>query len=368
MITSSFVYSYINDCVDCKRLYVSFFIILILKLTTENRSGVFYKLSAMQLLMAFLGMSFSSYMLRINVWILCLVGISVLSLMIPTTLLFPEPEAPTKDIRTESPSTDSQSCNSPWEQNSETTPLLSHRGESQCQESKFKPIFHALTTNYTHSLDLFKSIFYSSTLSRTTLFVYFLNMLGLGLRVIFAQWTSVTYFWILADVNAITSFEMIVSGVLLLSLPTISHHYLKPRLGGSTSNADIFVTKASIIFSAVGICCMGFAPTRVTYILGVTIFTLGSAMDDSLRSFVTGLMENKEAVQQLYIGIGMVDTMGGMLGTAVWTGVFAKVLGMGYWLVRIPFITCSIILMVAFIFVCTLGRFNRPGYVASRAV
>jgi hypothetical protein len=334
----------------------------------ENRSGVFYKLSAMQLLMAFLGMSFGSYMLRVNVWTLSLVGISVLSLMIPTTLLFPEPKVPTKYVRSESSSTDSQSSNSPFEQNSENSSLLSHEGESQSQDSTFKTIFHGLTTNYTHSLALFKSIFYSSTLSRTTLFIYFLSMIGLGLRVIFAQWTSITFKWILADVNAITSFEMIVSGVLLLSLPTVSQHYLKPRLGGSTSNVDIFVTKASIIFAAVGILCMGFAPSRVTYILAVTTFTLGSAMDDSLRSFVTGLMENKEAVQQLYIGIGMVSTVGGMLATAVWTGVFSKVLGMGSWLVRIPFVVCSAILLTAFVFVCVLGRFNRSSSGAFVAV
>jgi hypothetical protein len=93
--------------------------------------------------------------------------------------------------------------------------------------------------------------------------IYFLLTLGQGIRVIFSQWASITYSWILADVNALSSFEMSVSGCLLLSLPLLSHHILKPRLV-TTSSVDIFVTKASVLAIALGVLCMGFAPTRAS--------------------------------------------------------------------------------------------------------
>jgi hypothetical protein len=70
-------------------------------------------------------------------------------------------------------------------------------------------------------------------------------------------------------------------------------------------------------------------------------------------------MENKEAVEQLYMGIGMVETMAGMVATASWSGDFSRVLGMGYWFLRAPFLVSSCILLLAFGGVCVLGRFDR---------
>jgi hypothetical protein len=182
-------------------------------------------------------------------------------------------------------------------------------------------------------------------------------MLGSGIKVIFAQWSSLTYLWIFAEVNALTSFEMIIAGSLLLSLPLISS-LLKPILG-STSRVDIFIAQTSVFANVLGLILMALAPSRETYVIAMAVWTLGVGLSDSLRSYVTGLLESKEAVEKLYLGIGMVETLGGMLATAFWSGILAEVLGKGYWLERIPFVASSAILVVVLGFVFVLGRFGR---------
>lgn len=150
---------------------------------------------------------------------------------------------------------------------------------------------------------------------------------------------------------------MVVSGIILVSLPCVTHSFLKPRLG-STSNVDISVTKASALANAIGVMLIGFAPSRVSYICCLTVWTLGSGLRASLRSFITGMVESREAIEEIYLGIGMTETLGGMIATAGWSGVFAEVLGMSYWVMRVPFIVSSVLLVVVFGCVWMLRRFD----------
>lgn len=103
---------------------------------------------------------------------------------------------------------------------------------------------------------------------------------------------------------------------------------------------------------------MGFAPEKVTYILALTLWKLGHGLVDALRSYVTGLLENKEDLEQLYMGIGMVETLAGMIATAAWSGLFAMVLGKGYFVSRLPFVISSVALLGCCACVWVLGKFG----------
>ncbi|KAE8450394.1 hypothetical protein EG329_006468 [Mollisiaceae sp. DMI_Dod_QoI] len=352
VILASFLMTYISECVDSKRL-----------------SHVFYRLTALQLLFAFFAMLVSSVTLRRNVWIQCLIGLIVLTLMIPICLLFPEsrrtsltpPPRPSLIPSTPDLSSDSDSIStSSTQSSSETTSLLPLEPltpDPGTQPTLFRTIFSALASHTEHSLSLFHSILYTSRFSRYTLFTYFMLTLGTGIRIIFAQWGSITFDWLFAEVNAITGFEMIVSGIILVSLPYITHNLLKPRLG-SSSKVDIFVAKASVLANAVGVVLVGFAPSRVWFVFSLTVWTLGSGLGASLRSFVTGMMDSREAIEEIYLGIGMMETMANIVATAGWSGVFAEVLGMGYWIMRLPFIVSAVLLMGVFVCIWVLGRFD----------
>ncbi|KAK0120854.1 hypothetical protein ONS96_011054 [Cadophora gregata f. sp. sojae] len=232
----------------------------------------------------------------------------------------------------------------------------------------FWTIMTTVRSKARHSMATCRELLAAPSLSRITMFTFFLLTCGANIRVVFIQWPSITYGWILAEVHAIISYEAVISAILFLTLPTISHKILKPRLGGSVLEADLFVTKFSAVAHVLGILCIGFAPTRASYILGVTIWRLGHGLMDALRSYVTGLLENKDDVQQLYLGIGMVETLGAMIATAAWSGIFAKVLGKGYLLSRFPFMADSVILFGCCACIWMLGRIgsrrsNSAGYV-----
>ncbi|PVH87419.1 hypothetical protein DL98DRAFT_635069 [Cadophora sp. DSE1049] len=290
VVFSSFTYTYISESID------------------QERFGFLYKLSAGEM---------------------CLLGFICLGATIPFCCLLPNTRRKHKQNSQDS------NCSTKSPQSSETSSLLSTAPPfaplpMDIEDGPmFWTIMTTLRTKARNSISTCREVLASSSLSRTTMFTFFLLTCGANIRVVFVQWPSVTYGWILAEVHAIISYEAVISSILFLTLPTISHKILKPRLGGSVSEVDLFVTKFSAVAHVVGILCIGLAPTKASYIVGVTVWRLGHGLMDALRSYVTGLLDNKEDVEQLYLGIGMVETLGAMIATASWSGLFAKVLGKG---------------------------------------
>jgi len=103
---------------------------------------------------------------------------------------------------------------------------------------------------------------------------------------------------------------------------------------------------------------MSIAPTRVCYVLALMVYTLSIPLVDSLRSFSTGLVSEGEEVEKLYLGISMVETIGGMIATALWSGLFSSVLGKGWVLERTPFWGCLVIMGGVWLVLRMLARFG----------
>ncbi len=57
----------------------------------------------------------------------------------------------------------------------------------------------------------------------------------------------------------------------------------------------------------IGVLCTVFAPTRELLTAAVAIANLGSGVSDAIRSYVTGVIGGKEEVEQLYLGLGIVE-------------------------------------------------------------
>ncbi|PBP28178.1 hypothetical protein BUE80_DR000964 [Diplocarpon rosae] len=337
---SSFTYAYISESVNQNQL-----------------SDILYKLSAAQMVVSFLGMWLSSLLLRKNVWLQIFVGFVALTISIPVCLLFPHTnQKHTFEISDSGYSSDSA------QQRTETSSLLKVPPmvplAIEPEEGTIWIVLSGLTKSTLQSLALFREMFYSTGLSQMTWIAFFMFRGGTSIDVLLIQWPSITHGWVIAQVNAITAYEMSVASAILLTLPTLSHCFLKPRLGGSILDVDLLVTKISTLAHSVGIIAMGFAPGRFSYILGITVWKLGFGMTDALRSYVTGLATSTEEVEQLYLGIGMVEMLAGILATASWSGIFSHVLGKGYLLTRLPFVGSSVVFFGCLACVCALGRFD----------
>ena len=216
----------------------------------------------------------------------------------------------------------------------------------------------SLLENISHTITLFKSIIHSSPFCRTTMLTYFLLSFANAIENIFAQWSSLTFSWILADVNAVNSLGNLVSFVVLLSLPTLSS-IANPHFGGCSTKVDFFMVKASVIAWGVGVLLTALAPTRESLIAAVVIGNFGAGAYDAMRGFVTGLLGGKDEIEQFYVGIGIMETVGGMLGTVAWSAVFREVVGMRLWVLRLPYGLCTMLMVGALGCVVVLGRFAR---------
>ena len=103
---------------------------------------------------------------------------------------------------------------------------------------------------------------------------------------------------------------------------------------------------------------MSVAPTRVCYVLALTVYKLATPLVDSLRSFSTGLTTEKEEVETLYLGIGMMEMIGRMMATAMWNVLFSEVVGKGWVVERTPFWGCLVVMGGVWFVLKKLGKFG----------
>ena len=275
-------------------------------------------------------------MLRINVWILALLGIGLIFLTIPVILLLPSKSSSYHSIPG-TPISDAQETESLLTEDIKTT-------------STTKQIVCTLVSHFEHSKMLYQDMFASSAITGLTLITSFFLTLTSGVRIIFTQWASVHYGWLIADVQVLNSFEMVISGIVLLSLPIISKRFLLPRLS-STSKVDILLASGSLIALFLGLLSMALSPDRLSYIISISVYTLGSGIPDAVRSFATGLVTNKEEVEKLYLGIGILSTLGGMAASSMWSWIFSFGMGKSWVLQRAPFWgALAFLLVVGFMF------------------
>lgn len=70
------------------------------------------------------------------------------------------------------------------------------------------------------------------------------------------------------------------------------------------------------------------------------------------------MISAKEELDKLYLGIGMVQTCAGMVGTAGWSAAYAAVVERGWLVQRLLFVGGCGVLLVSSGSVVVLGRFG----------
>lgn len=195
---------------------------------------------------------------------------------------------------------------------------------------------------YHTAINLF--IHHDDKLSQLCLVIFFFYITGIGVKIIIQQWASKLFEWTLAETSYLLSFEFFISGLVLVSLPYVSRKILKPRLG-STRGTDLWVMKASILMNIVGALCISFAPTKASFVMSFTVYSMGAGLYDSLKSFATSFLR-KEQITRFYVGFSLVGTIGGLISGPLWTGAFSLALSIDF--LGLPFWLCSLFFLCAF--------------------
>lgn len=296
--------------------------------------------------MGFSGSLLSAALLNINIWLLCGIAIGVRILTIPVVFMFPSLK-PDSQVRARL-CAGSQPDYSVLPQGPGGERPSSEKGMEgiwnvlMAQRQALSKALSSFTAEASLSLGLLVDLLRSS-LTCVVLLIYLFDETAIYVRLAFPQWASKRFGWSLAEANAITSFQIVVNAAVLISLPYISRLILLPILK-SQQRVDFCVIKWSLALNIIGIVCAGVAPLRSLYIISLLVYNAGSALTDALRSFVTSTTRDEEEVQHLYMGISVVETVAGLLGTTILSSAFSA--GMRYGgitLGRIPFFTAALL-------------------------
>jgi hypothetical protein len=293
--------------------------------------------------MGFLGTVLSAALLNVDVWLLSGIGIAVRVLILPVALLLAAPRRlPSQAHAPFREAGQPHYSSLPREDDEQALTQAGAEHAPSTRKPALSGPFSTIVAEASHTLELLTELL-RSPLTRITTLIYLCDETAIYVRLVFPQWAAKRFGWSLAGASGITSFQIVINAGVLLVLPYICRVVLRPLLG-SQQQVDFWVIKCSLALNMVGIFCAGIAPLRSLYIMSLFVYNLGSALTDALRSFVTSTMQDEEEIERLYMGISMVETIAGLLGTTVWSAAFSATMRYGgTTLGRIPFFAAAVL-------------------------
>ncbi|CAK1365433.1 unnamed protein product [Cercospora beticola] len=292
------------------------------QISPDALSETLYRLSTLIILMSFAGTSLGALLLSIDVWLLCSLGVGfcALGLLIVPFLQHRAwledfaVSATTPLIHTAVPSV------------LHSAPVVEAAQPRAWKEAAVWALDSSRVEGY-HSESVLSSLL-QNRVTLVTMLMYMCNETAIYIRVAFPQWASKVFAWTLAEVNAVTAFQILVNGFVLLSLPLLTKWLLLPCLS-SQRMVDHWVIQSSLLCNTIGLVLISIAPTRWLYIMALGLYSLGAALPDSLRSIMTSSLQDESQLQKVYTGISMVEAVAGLAGTTIWSTTFAAGLQYG---------------------------------------
>ena len=94
----------------------------------------------------------------------------------------------------------------------------------------------------------------------------------------------------------------------------------------SFPSIDLLVTQACLLINFIGKVGLGLSTSVGLFILSLCIYTTGVGLQDSLCSYGALNLPPGEQINDFYLRIGLVQTIAGVLGAPLWSGIFSLVL------------------------------------------
>ena len=205
------------------------------------------------------------------------------------------------------------------------------------QPSLFRILVSSWRTSYQSLLALFTTSFPTSNV----LLVYLLNALARGAEVLLPQYTSLLLSWSLATVNSAMALKSLVSALLLLMVPTLRRIYLEPRMG--VQQIDLLIMQGSLFANMLGVIALGVTGPAWFFVWSLCVYTSGILLPDSLYSYGTFTLPAGDTVAELYVRLGLVNTVASIVAGPLWSTLFSMVLRSDALPLGLPFWLCAIL-------------------------
>ncbi|KAK6002392.1 hypothetical protein QM012_002030 [Aureobasidium pullulans] len=171
------------------------------------------------------------------------------------------------------------------------------------------------------------------------------------------QYASSRYGMTFASVTLLLTVRAGVTIAMFLFVQSWVFNLLS-NAGVSGQKRDLLLARGSAGLMLVGWAAIGFSPNAILFTASLMVATIGNGFPVFLRSFLTGLVEPNR-VAELYTIIGVVDTLGLMLGGPLLAWLFQRGMQLGDIFVGLPFVTLGLIYGVVASFLLIMGHHKR---------
>ena len=148
--------------------------------------------------------------------------------------------------------------------------------------------------------------------------------------------------------------KSLVSALLLLMVPTLRRIYLEPRM--NVQQIDLLIMQGSLFANMLGAIALGVSAPAWFFVLSLCVYTSGILLPDSLYSYGTFTLPPGETVAELYVRLGLVNTVASMVAGPLWSTLFSIVLRSDALPLGLPFWLCAILFGAGIACVTVLKR------------
>ncbi|KAI5250085.1 MFS general substrate transporter [Aureobasidium subglaciale] len=179
-------------------------------------------------------------------------------------------------------------------------------------------------------------------------------MLTVTLVPLLLQYTSTRYGMTFSEATLLLTVRAGVTIVMFLGIQSWIYHLLA-KAGMSGQKRDLLLARGSACLLFIGWTAIGFAPNAFFFTISLMVATLGNGFPVFLRSFLTGLVAPNK-VAELYTIIGVVDTLGLMLGGPLLAWLFERGMQLGGTFIGLPFMGLGLVYAVVLASLLKIGH------------
>ncbi|KAK9414827.1 putative Major facilitator superfamily (MFS) profile domain-containing protein [Seiridium unicorne] len=279
----------------------------------RQRANLFFLLTACGLISEVIATPLSALLMLKNPWIPYFIytGLTLLGGMVPLFLL---PET----LRKSTPEPEPSSCDTEEED-----------GRTAAADSSEPSLTSALSSSFSRFRPLMKRNVIAILLA------FFASALGRQSTSFLLQYIRQRFNWKYEKASLLLTLRAAVNlALLLLGLPALNKLLVKYKM--STPHKDLFISRLSVAFFALGSLVISAAPVVTLAALGIVVFALGSGFAPAARSLVTTFCHQDEA-GLLYSALAISQSVGGLVAGPLLAVSFRWGLSLGHKWTGIPF-------------------------------
>ena len=175
--------------------------------------------------------------------------------------------------------------------------------------------------------------------------IMFFNTTALSARHLLRPWLSKRYDWTLAETGYILSLESVLSVSILFLLQHVdSSARWKVREPTCKRKRELRIAKLSLVCGTAGSVILSLAGTRAWFFVAAVVISGSVGFIEAVKAYFTAGLETRD-IGRLYSTIMVVDMLGTVLSSPVWSAVYALGYRWGGLWQGLPFL-CSAGVMV----------------------